>query len=73
MTVDIPKMKEMLALHGSHGNWNFDPYMHGLYNGMEFMLSIAEGREPVFREAPKVWVADSLPPPKKRGKVKAPK
>ena len=52
------RMKEMLEIQGMDGNWNYDPYMHGLYNGMEFMLSIEENREPIFREAPKTWLSN---------------
>ena len=44
--------REMLAIQGEKGHWDSDEYMHGLYNGMEFMLSLVEGREPVFRDAP---------------------
>lgn len=47
--------REMLELQGSSGNWDYDPYMHGMYNGMEFTQSLFEGREPVFRDAPKKW------------------
>jgi hypothetical protein len=32
--------------------------MHGLYNGLEFALSIMEKRDPVFKEAPEVWLSD---------------
>lgn len=52
----LEKLNEMLDLQGSNGNWNCDPYMHGLYNGMEFMLSMVEEREPVFRDAPDKWL-----------------
>ena len=51
------KMQEMLEVQGSDGNWNYDSYMHGMYNGMEYMLSMVESREPVFREAPKKWLS----------------
>ena len=51
--------REMLEVQGCDGNWDCDEYMHGMYNGMEFMLSLAEGREPVFREAPKKWKRES--------------
>ena len=44
--------REMLAVQGANGNWDYDEYMHGLYNGMEFVLSLIEGREPEFRKAP---------------------
>ena len=53
----VAKMKEMLEVQGGGGNWNYDSYMHGMYNGMEYMLSMVESREPVFREAPKKWLS----------------
>jgi hypothetical protein len=52
----IATMKEVLKIQGYDGNWNYDEYMHGMYNGMEFMLAIAEEREPNYRKAPKEWV-----------------
>lgn len=54
----LEKAKEMLDVQGANGNWDYDPYMHGLYNGMEFMLSLIEDREPAFRDAPEVWLKD---------------
>lgn len=60
MQVDIERMRNMLKLQGEDGYWNFDPYMHGLYNGMEYMLAMAEGREPEYREAPETWQADYI-------------
>jgi hypothetical protein len=50
-------MREMLEVQGQHGNWNYDSYMHGLYNGMEYMVALAEKREPKFRDAPETWLA----------------
>jgi hypothetical protein len=54
----IEKMKEMLEVQGHDGNWNYDEYMFGMYNGMEFMLSVAEDREPVYKDKPKQWLSD---------------
>jgi hypothetical protein len=50
------RIREALNIEGKHGNWNFDPYMHGMYNGMEFALSIAEDREPQYKDAPARWL-----------------
>ena len=55
----IEDVKHMRDVQGMNGNWNFDPYMHGLYNGIEFALSILEKREPAFRDAPDKWLADN--------------
>lgn len=52
-------MREMLEIQGRDGNWNYDPYMHGLYNGMEYMLAMVEGRVPIFRQAPEKWLCDN--------------
>jgi len=54
----IEAMKESLKIQGYDGNWDYDSYMHGMYNGMELMLALAENREPIYREKPKQWVKD---------------
>jgi hypothetical protein len=56
---NIETVKEMVRIQGSDGHWNYDLYMLGLYNGLEFALSILEEREPVFREKPEVWLTDA--------------
>lgn len=48
--------KQMLAAQGCEGEWNHSDYMHGLYNGMEFIIAIMENREPEFRDAPKEYI-----------------
>ncbi|CAM3637993.1 hypothetical protein [Mesobacillus zeae] len=54
----IEAMKESLKIQGYSGNWNYDEYMFGIYNGMELMVAIAENREPVYKEKPKRWLKD---------------
>lgn len=44
----LNKAKEMKNIQGSEGNYNYDDYMLGLYNGMEMIISLFEQREPVF-------------------------
>jgi len=56
-------VREMRDVQGADGNWNYDPYMHGLYNGLEFAVSLLEQREPKFKDAPKQWLCD-LPKPR---------
>jgi hypothetical protein len=34
------------------GNWNFDPYMLGLYNGLVYAQAILENKEPEYRNIP---------------------
>lgn len=54
----IDSVKEMRDVQGMNGNWNFDPYMQGLYNGLEFAVALLEKREPVFKDAPEQWLGD---------------
>lgn len=55
----IEAMKESLKIQGYDGNWNYDEYMFGMYNGMELMMAIVENREPVFKEKPTEWIKDN--------------
>lgn len=56
----LEEAKQMTELQGNNGNWNYDPYMQGVYNGMEYVLAIFEEREPKFRSAPDMWLADKI-------------
>lgn len=55
----IETMNEMLKVQGNDGNWNYSDYMHGMYNGMEYMVALVENREPIFRESPEVYLINS--------------
>lgn len=59
----IDSVRQMRDVQGIDGTWNCDPYMHGLYNGLEFAVSLLEQREPQFRDAPEKWLSD-LPKPR---------
>lgn len=49
---DLEKLHEALAVQGKLGNWNYDSYQRGLYNGLELALSVLEVRNPNFKEEP---------------------
>jgi len=55
---DIQTLRDMTQLQCSDGNWNYDPYMHGMANGLIFALSIFDKKKPKYLEAPKEWLAD---------------
>ena len=40
------------------GNWNYDPYMLGMTNGLILALSLAKDEAPKFLKAPKEWAKD---------------
>jgi hypothetical protein len=48
----IDDANNCLAVQGTDGNWDYDEYMRGMYNGMEMIQSIYEEREPIFKDAP---------------------
>jgi len=54
----IETLQEIIDIQCSDGNWDYDKYMHGLANGMILAMSCMTGEDPVFKEAPKVWVKD---------------
>ena len=42
-------IKTYHQIQGSFGNWNYDDYMLGLFNGIEMCLAALEERDPEFR------------------------
>ncbi len=54
----LEKLKEMTAAQCSDGNWDYDPYMHGMANGMLFAVSCMENKTPEYLTAPDVWLRD---------------
>jgi hypothetical protein len=50
------ELKKLKNIQGRTGNWDYNPYMHGLYNGIELALATVEGRDPEFKEAPARWL-----------------
>jgi len=46
----IHRLKEMLEIQGQEGNYNYAPYHHGFYNGLEFAIAVMEGRQPNYRK-----------------------
>lgn len=58
MKTPIEQLQELVEIQGSNGNYNYDRYMHGMYNGMELALAIMENREPVYKDAPEQWLSE---------------
>lgn len=51
--IDLAAVREQIRIQGSNGNWNHDPYMLGMYNGMECVIATLEGRPPQYRKVPR--------------------
>lgn len=55
MEEKIKEAQKLLVEHGRAGQWDRSEYNHGMYNGMELILSVMEGRKPKFRPPPDVF------------------
>lgn len=53
MSKQISDLKNVRDIQGYGGNWDYDEYMWGMYNGLELALAIMEDREPVYKDKPK--------------------
>ena len=52
----LESTQDIVNVQCNDGNWNYDPYMHGLANGMLIVQSMFTDKPPEFLEAPKVWL-----------------
>ena len=52
-------LRDLIEIQGRDGNWNYDEYMHGLYNGLVVAASVissSDNSDPYLREAPETWL-----------------
>lgn len=56
----LDAVRNQLNIQAQNGNWNYDPYMHGMYNGLACALATLEGREPEYKSAPDEWICDKV-------------
>lgn len=51
-------LKSIVDTQCENGNWNCNPYMMGLANGLIMAQAILTGDKPQFKSAPEVWLDD---------------
>lgn len=49
-------LKRIKDIQGADGNWNYSPYMMGMFNGIELAMAIMQDREPVYKEQPESYL-----------------
>lgn len=54
---NLHKLKELIETQCSEGNYDYDPYMHGMANGMICAESVITETEPQYMAAPEKWLA----------------
>jgi hypothetical protein len=57
------QVRKCHGIQGTHGNWNYSPYMLGMFNGLDLAMAILEGREPEYRRDPGSGFLCDLPTP----------
>jgi hypothetical protein len=59
----LEPLRNQLRVQGEHGNWNYNSYMLGMFNGLECALATLERREPQYRQKPNDgWFDDRISP-----------
>lgn len=54
----IKDLENITKIQCADGNWNYDPYMHGMANGMILSLATLQGKQAKYKDAPKRWLKD---------------
>jgi hypothetical protein len=58
MKKQLKVLRDQIKIQTADGNWNYNPYMHGLANGLILAEATMTNSEPVFLRAPKKWLRD---------------
>lgn len=45
----VSDISDQKSVQGSSGNWDYDEYMRGMYNGIECALATMQGKDPIYR------------------------
>lgn len=69
----IESINDQLKIQASAGNWNYNDYMLGMFNGMECVVATIEGREPKYRSKPEDGFISEKLPDEAKPKEQAPK
>lgn len=51
-------LRQQLEIQGQEGRWNWEPYMHGLHNGLALALEQLTGEDRI-KAAPEEWGRDT--------------
>ena len=54
-------LRDLVRVQSAEGNWDYDPYMYGLANGLILALAMVEGGELKYLDAPAVWKRNNEP------------
>ncbi len=60
----VDTLNDLKKVQCADGNWNHDPYMHGMANGLILAMSLFETDEIEYLDKPDVWGCDNPLPDK---------
>ena len=52
----VKSLRKLLVVQCASGNWDCNPYMHGMANGMILSLSLFDDKRPEYLNPPEVWL-----------------
>ncbi len=58
----VESLNDLKKVQCANGNWNHDPYMHGMANGLILAMSLFEADEIEYLDKPDVWGKDKPVP-----------
>jgi hypothetical protein len=56
---ELVDIKNVIEIQSTHGNWDYDPYNHGMLNGMLLIQTILTKNNYRPRCAPRKWIRNS--------------
>ena len=54
----VESLNDLIKVQCADGNWNYDPYMHGMANGLLLAMSLFNNKPCEFLDAPEEWIKD---------------
>ncbi|MBT7082056.1 MAG: hypothetical protein HN929_11450 [Chloroflexi bacterium] len=54
----VEKLRGVKNVQCTHGNWDYDPYMRGMANGLILAVSVLDDTQPEYLDAPTQWLRD---------------
>ncbi len=51
-------LDEAIRLQSTDGTWNYDPYLHGMANGLIYAKSLLTGEDPKYLDPPAFYKVD---------------
>lgn len=58
MEQQIERLRDLVKIQCSDGNWNYSDYMRGMANGLIIALAVMENKEPKFFDALQKYKSD---------------